>query len=134
LDEPSNDLDLDTLNVLEDFLEKYQGILILVSHDRYLLDRLCEQLFVFTEDPAITIYNGNYSDFKTEQEELVKAEKSKLEKQVEKPASPKEVFSSKPLSYKEEREIVSLESEVQEIEKKIKEKTLEMNNEPDHIT
>ena len=69
LDEPSNDLDIDTLNVLEEFLEKYQGILILVSHDRYLLDRLSDQLFIFTEDPELIIYNGNYSDFKVEQEE-----------------------------------------------------------------
>ncbi len=133
LDEPSNDLDIDTLNVLEDFLEKYQGILILVSHDRYLLDRLSDQLFVFTSDPEIIIYNGNYSDFKIEQEEQVKAEKSKVEKKTgEKVALPKEEPAQKNLSYKEEQEIVSLENEIEVLEEKIKEKTIEMNSASDH--
>src|SRR5690606_24334977 len=69
LDEPSNDLDIDTLNVLEEFLANYPGILLLVSHDRYLLDRLTEQLFVFHGSGTVTIYNGNYAAFKAEQKE-----------------------------------------------------------------
>lgn len=133
LDEPSNDLDIDTLNVLEDFLEKYQGILILVSHDRYLLDRLSDQLFVFTSDPEIVIYNGNYSDFKVEQEEKAKAEKTKLEKStVEKAEPSKVVIAQKNLSFKEEQEIVSLEKEIETLEETIKEKTIEMNGASDH--
>src|SRR5690606_1609382 len=77
LDEPSNDLDIDTLNVLEEFLENYAGVLILVSHDRYLLDRLTDQLFIFTESQEIAIYNGNYSDYKLELEEQEKEAKKK---------------------------------------------------------
>src|SRR5690606_19311937 len=84
LDEPSNDLDIDTLNVLEEFLENYAGVLVLVSHDRYLLDRLTDQLFIFTDSPEIKIYNGNYSDYKIEQEEKEKEEKKKDSK-VDKP-------------------------------------------------
>ena len=59
LDEPANDLDIDTLNVLEEFLLNYPGILVLVSHDRYLLDRLTEQLFFFNGEGKVTISNGN---------------------------------------------------------------------------
>lgn len=133
LDEPSNDLDIDTLNVLEEFLEKYQGILILVSHDRYLLDRLSDQLFIFTEDPELIIYNGNYSDFKVEQEEKARLEKIKPVKQVaEKTAVYKKTEQKKALSFKEEQEILSLEKEVAALEIEINNKALEMNSLSEH--
>lgn len=64
LDEPTNDLDIDTLNVLEEFLENFPGVLILVSHDRYLLDKMSEQLFIMEGDGAVSIYNGNYSEYR----------------------------------------------------------------------
>jgi len=125
LDEPSNDLD--TLNVLEDFLEQYPGILILVSHDRYLLDKLTDQLFIFTGDGEVVIYNGNYADFKLEQEELNK----KVEKKVEKP---KPVIEKKQkLSYKEQREFESLETEIAELEEQIAELTTTLSNTTDHV-
>ncbi|MDM1047384.1 ABC-F family ATP-binding cassette domain-containing protein [Sphingobacterium hotanense] len=127
LDEPSNDLDIDTLNVLEDFLEQYPGILILVSHDRYLLDKLTDQLFIFTGDGEVVIYNGNYADFKLEQEELNK----KVEKKVEKP---KPVIEKKQkLSYKEQREFESLETEIAELEEQIAELTTTLSNTTDHV-
>ena len=127
LDEPSNDLDIDTLNVLEDFLEQYPGILILVSHDRYLLDKLTDQLFIFTGDGEVVIYNGNYADFKLEQEELNK----KAEKKVEKP---KPVIEKKQkLSYKEQREFESLETEIAELEEQIAELTTTLSNTTDHV-
>lgn len=133
LDEPSNDLDIDTLNVLEDFLENYGGILILVSHDRYLLDRLSDQLFIFTEDPELIIYNGNYSDFKIEQDEKVKQEKLASEKQVKaQNKNENTVIKKNALTYKEELEIVSIEKEVALLEEKINEKTLEMNAVSEH--
>lgn len=69
LDEPTNDLDIDTLNVLEDFLLNFPGILILVSHDRYLIDRLTDQLFIFEGDGNVYIYSGNYTEYRLEQEE-----------------------------------------------------------------
>lgn len=127
LDEPSNDLDIDTLNVLEDFLEQYPGILILVSHDRYLLDKLTDQLFIFTGDGEVVIYNGNYADFKLEQEELNK----KVEKKVEKP---KPVIEKKQkLSYKEQREFESLETKISELEEQIAELTTTLSNTTDHV-
>lgn len=127
LDEPSNDLDIDTLNVLEDFLEQYPGILILVSHDRYLLDKLTDQLFIFTGDGEVVIYNGNYADFKLEQEELNK----KVEKKVEKP---KPVVEKKhKLSFKEQKEFETLESEISELEEQIADLTSTLSNTTDHV-
>jgi ATP-binding cassette subfamily F protein uup len=69
LDEPTNDLDIDTLNVLEEFLTNYSGVLMIVSHDRYLLDKLTEQLFIVEEKGHVRIYNGNYSSYRLEQED-----------------------------------------------------------------
>jgi ABC transport system ATP-binding/permease protein len=75
LDEPTNDLDIGTLNVLEDFLLKFPGVLMLVSHDRYLIDRLTDQLFIFEGQGSINIYSGNYTDYRLEQEEAKSNEK-----------------------------------------------------------
>ena len=69
LDEPTNDFDIDTLNVLEDFLEKFSGCLLLVSHDRYFMDHLVDQLFIFEGDGQIRLFNGNYSDYRSWVEE-----------------------------------------------------------------
>ncbi|MVZ63193.1 ATP-binding cassette domain-containing protein [Sphingobacterium humi] len=126
LDEPSNDLDIDTLNVLEDFLEQYPGILVLVSHDRYLLDKLTEQLFIFPGEGEVVIYNGNYADYKLEQEELNK----KPEKKVEKA---KPVEKKQKLSYKEQREFENLETEIASLENSIAEKTEALSTTNDHI-
>lgn len=117
LDEPSNDLDTDTLNVLEEFLMNYGGVLVLVSHDRYLLDKLTDQLFIFEGEGKVTIYNGNYADFKLEQDQLAKqAKASKLQAAVvaEKPAEVK-----KKASYKEQIEYQKLEVEIAALEKKV---------------
>jgi ATP-binding cassette subfamily F protein uup len=69
LDEPTNDLDIDTLNVLEEFLTNFPGILMMVSHDRYLLDKLTDQLFIMEGEGQVLIYNGNYSSYRIELEE-----------------------------------------------------------------
>ncbi|MEN5234490.1 ABC-F family ATP-binding cassette domain-containing protein [Sphingobacterium faecium] len=114
LDEPSNDLDIDTLNVLEDFLMNYSGVLILVSHDRYLLDKLTEQLFIFEGEGKIDIYNGNYADYKIEQDQLLKDQKQKKDIPVQKKEVIKE--EKKKLSYKEQLEYDKLEKEIQELE------------------
>src|SRR5690606_31769223 len=70
LDEPTNDLDIDTLNVLEEFLENYSGVLLLVSHDRYLVDKLTDQLFVLEGNGEVRIFNGNYTSYREEAELL----------------------------------------------------------------
>lgn len=131
LDEPSNDLDIDTLNVLEEFLEEYPGILILVSHDRYLIDKLTEQLFVFKGNGEVVIYNGNYADFKQEQLELEAAEK-KEEKKQEK-VQVKEKDNKQKLSYKEQREFESLEKEIADLEEQISQLTGELSSSNDHV-
>ena len=63
LDEPTNDLDIETLKILEDFLDKFMGVVIVVSHDRYFLDRICNKIFSYEGNGLIKEYNGNYSDF-----------------------------------------------------------------------
>ncbi|MGJ1198253.1 ABC-F family ATP-binding cassette domain-containing protein [Sphingobacterium spiritivorum] len=131
LDEPSNDLDIDTLNVLEDFLEKYTGVLLLVSHDRYLVDKLTDQLFIFDGTGKINIYNGNYADFKAEQDLLNK--QLKAGKTNVKPVEVKEQPGKKKLSYKEQKEYEDLEKEVTSLEQQIVEKTEVLSSTTDHI-
>lgn len=132
LDEPSNDLDIDTLNVLEEFLDNYRGVLILVSHDRYLLDKLTDQLFIFEGTGKIRIYNGNYADFKIEQDELQKFEKEKQKKNVQEIAKPQIKEEKKKLSYKEQLEYNKLETEIENLELQVKAKTEELNQLTDH--
>lgn len=135
LDEPSNDLDIDTLNVLEEFLLNYPGVLILVSHDRYLIDKLTEQLFIFDGNGQVTIYNGNYADFKYEEELRLKEEKiAEKAKKEFKEAAPILKEEKKILSYKEQLEYESLEKQIQELEEKIENKTTELNNTSDHTS
>lgn len=132
LDEPTNDLDIDTLNVLEEFLEAYQGVLILVSHDRYLLDKLTDQLFVFDGKGEVQIYNGNYTDYKEEQEALKKEEKSKekiktSQKKKEQPSEKRKA------TFKELREYELLTEEIPKLEEAVVLKTKEMSTLEDHV-
>lgn len=133
LDEPSNDLDIDTLNVLEEFLENYPGVLMLVSHDRYLIDKLTEQLFIFEGEGSVGIYNGNYADYKTEIESDLK-DKKELEKEKQNTTANKASITTekKALSYKEQMEYESLEKEIASLEEQIVSKTQELNNCSDH--
>lgn len=126
LDEPSNDLDIDTLNVLEEFLENFPGVLVLVSHDRYLIDKLTEQLFIFPGDGNIVIYNGNYADYKLEQEALVK----KPEKKTEKAKAPEK---KQKLNFKEQKEFEGLENEIAKLEEKVNSLTEELSKTADHV-
>jgi ABC transport system ATP-binding/permease protein len=130
LDEPTNDFDIDTLNVLEDFLEKFNGCLVLVSHDRYFIDHLVEELFIFEGDGVIRPFNGNYSDYRTWLEEKEEVVESKPE-----PIPAKEVKESgKKLSFKEKQEFENLQGEIQSLEKKKTELTTSLNSGiTDHI-
>jgi ATP-binding cassette subfamily F protein uup len=80
LDEPTNDLDILTLNVLEDYLMQYQGCLVMVSHDRYFMDKLVDHLFVMEGDGFLKDYNGNYSRYRREKKENLSKEKPVIEK------------------------------------------------------
>ena len=116
LDEPTNDLDIRTLEILEDYLDAFKGCIIVVSHDRYFLDRVTDHLFVFEEDRIIK-FPGNYSDFllvKKYRDEEKKKKKKKLES---KKLKTKKVSSK--LSFNEKREIKLIEKEIPEIEKQI---------------
>ncbi|QEK99896.1 ABC-F family ATP-binding cassette domain-containing protein [Olivibacter sp. LS-1] len=124
LDEPTNDLDIDTLNVLENFLENYTGVLLLVSHDRFLIDKLTDQLFIFQQEQPIRIYNGNYSDFKLEENPV------KKETKTSNTTEPKK--DKVKLSFKEKREFEILEQEIAHIEFTIKEKTEQLLSTTDH--
>lgn len=115
LDEPTNDLDVVTLNVLESFLLDFPGNLIVVSHDRYFMDKIVDSLFVFRGNGVIENFPGNYSDFRT-YEDSKPAEPSK-KNTTEKPQ--KENTKSK-LSYNEKREFGALEKDIEKLERKKK--------------
>ena len=131
LDEPTNDLDIDTLNVLEEFLENYPGVLLLVSHDRYLVDKLTDQLFILEGNGDIRIYNGNYSSYRNELE-LLKAQEKEVKPIVVASQTPKDLPTKPKLSYKEQKELDGLETEIAVIENKIKELTIQLNNPADN--
>lgn len=115
LDEPTNDFDIETLNVLEDFLDKFAGCLVLVSHDRYFMDRLINQLFVFEGDGKIKFFNGNYSDYKEYKTELESKEVLKLASTAD--SRTKEVQTdSKKLSFNEKKEYEKLVAEIEKLE------------------
>jgi ATP-binding cassette subfamily F protein uup len=123
LDEPTNDLDIDTLNVLEEFLTNYGGVLMMVSHDRYLLDKLTDQLFIMEEKGHVRIFNGNYSSYRLELEEAKQqAKKPAPVAQTQAPAAKK----SK-LSFKETKELENIEGEINTIEANIKDKTAQLD-------
>jgi ATP-binding cassette subfamily F protein uup len=116
LDEPTNDLDIDTLNVLEEFLENFPGVLILVSHDRYLLDKMSEQLFIMEGNGEVNIYNGNYSEYRISLEQLKEKAEKKAQSSIGDTAGKD---ASKKLSYKEQKELEDHETEIAVLEDKI---------------
>ena len=126
LDEPTNDLDLVTLNVLEEFLTTFQGCVVLVSHDRYFMDKLVDHLFVFGQDNKIIDYPGNYTQYrewKEQQEALLRKEKeSERKSKTNLPdIEPKKEESSanRKRTYREEQEFIALEKEIAQIEENI---------------
>jgi ATP-binding cassette subfamily F protein uup len=123
LDEPTNDLDIDTLNVLEEFLTNYSGVLMMVSHDRYLLDKLTDQLFIMEENGHVKIYNGNYSSYRLEMEDA----RQQSKKDTNTGAQKNPPLAKNKLSFKEAKELATLEGEIIEIENEIKDKTDQLN-------
>ena len=117
LDEPTNDLDILTLNVLEQFLMEFEGCLVIVSHDRYFLDKLVDHLFIFEGDGVIRDFNGTYSRYRLDKKEreleikrIEKASKDVLKTQAEK------VKEKQKLSYSEQQEFKKLEKEIMKLE------------------
>ena len=123
LDEPTNDLDLLTLGTLENFLLDFKGCLMIVSHDRYFMDKLCDSLFIMTGDGVVKNFNGAYTEYR-EKESLVASQESVVKKTVSKSA---EVKKTK-LSYNEKFELEKLEKEMPELEKKKADLTEKMDS------
>jgi ATP-binding cassette subfamily F protein uup len=142
LDEPTNDLDIASLNVLEEFLLNFPGCIMIVSHDRYFLDRLVEHIFVFEGEGQISDFPGNYTELRDFQDEL-EAEKKNLANgkgntQAAAPAPVKEIVSApaapkKKLSFKEQRELETLEGEMASLEKKKNQLLEKLENGGSHV-
>ena len=121
LDEPTNDLDILTLNVLEEYLMAFKGSLLIVSHDRYFLDKTVDHLFIFREGGQVKDFVGQYSEYREyikeqEAEEArtakIAAEKAQKNKPQTEPTTP----SRRKLSYKEQRELEELETLLPQLE------------------
>ncbi len=134
LDEPTNDLDIVTLNILEEFLRDYPGCLLIISHDRYFLDKLTDHLFIFEGEGKIKDWNGTYSEYR---------EWKRLEEQENKPEKSKEIVKEEKtvddepkMTYEQRKEFNRLEKEIDKLEKKkkeIAEKFNDMSLTPDQI-
>jgi ATP-binding cassette subfamily F protein uup len=129
LDEPTNDLDLPTLGVLENFLTDYPGCLLIVSHDRYFMDRLVDHLFVFEGEGIIRDFPGNYSQYRIwlkEKEEEEKTEVAPVKQEVIAAPSVKE--EKRKLTYKEKREFEQIQQDIANLEKEKQTVTEKMND------
>ena len=130
LDEPTNDLDILTLNVLEDFLLEFPGCVIIVTHDRYFMDKLVDHLFVFKGDGIIKDFNGDYTDYR----EMIKVEereqrKLEREEQLKQKAKEKATEAKQPgLSQEEKKELKRLEKQIAKLEEKKEELSERFNS------
>lgn len=129
LDEPTNDLDLPTLGVLENFLSEFPGCLVIVSHDRYFMDRLVDHLFVFEGEGQVRDFPGNYSQYRVweKQQEEEKTESREARKE-ESPARTAEPETKKRLSYKEKREFEQLQQDIAALEQEKMQVTEKLNS------
>lgn len=118
LDEPTNDLDLLTLRVLEDFLLQFRGCLIIVSHDRSFMDRLVDHLFVFEGEGQITDFRGTYSEWKNDLDNKKdkKSDSEKVQSLTQISASSNQETKKQKLSYQEERELSQLIKDLETLE------------------
>ena len=124
LDEPTNDLDIVTLNILEDYLKEFSGSLIIVSHDRHFLDKLVDHLFIFCGEGLVKDFVGSYSEYRefikeyeAEQRSIARAEekaaKEKAAKEAGRTSDTESPARKKKLSYKEQRELEQLEKDLE---------------------
>nr|WP_315027215.1 ABC-F family ATP-binding cassette domain-containing protein [uncultured Chryseobacterium sp.] len=137
-DEPTNDLDLPTLTVLENFLQQFQGSLIIVSHDRYFMDRIVDHVLAFEGNGKIRDFVGNFSEYRE-----ARSREEALEKNaVTKPEPAKEIISTpestlpqskkRKLTFKEQKELETIEKEMPELEEKRTKILDQLNNESDY--
>ena len=132
LDEPTNDLDIITLNVLESFLLDFPGCLIVISHDRYFMDKIVDHLFVFKGDGVVNDFPGNYSDFRAYEDSRVKENKESLKNDKKESVYQKETKEKVGFSYKEQKEFKKLELDIKKIE--IQKKEIQNNFIKDNLS
>lgn len=127
LDEPTNDLDIPTLTILEDYLDSFSGIVITVSHDRYFLDNLVDRIFAFEGDGQLKQYEGGYTDYlEAKQRDEVVFEAKKVEKKVTNKDWKQNQPTKLKFSYKEQKEYETIDDDIAALEAKIEECDAEM--------
>ena len=138
LDEPTNDLDITTLTILEEYLKNFEGIVVVVSHDRYFLDKIVDRIFAFEGNGVVRQYEGNFSDYKIATSQLEKQQinesENKIKKELEKESKEEGIKNSwrkreeRPkFTYLEKKEYESIEEEIAQLEERITEIENEMN-------
>ena len=130
LDEPTNDLDIYTLSVLEDYLQQFGGCVIVVSHDRYFMDKIVDHMFVFEGEGQIKDILGNYNGYRVLQKKQI-ANQKKLDNEAKKNKEAKQEKvkqNTKKLSYKEQREFDQLEKDIQKLETEKENLTVKLNS------
>ncbi len=130
-DEPTNDLDLPTLTVLESFLAQFQGCLIIVSHDRYFMDKIVDHLLVFEGEGKIKDFIGSFTEYRDQQTQNKNIKKSEPAKPVEEKQT-KNTNSKRKLSFKEQKELENIEKEMPVLKQKQDEILEKLNNETDY--
>ncbi len=129
LDEPTNDLDINTIQVLENFLQDFSGCAVIVSHDRFLLDKVCDHVFVFEENGKIKDFYGNYTAYYRQRiaEQKKKNQEEKEKKEAACQVQKEKKTPSKP-SYKQLKEYETLEAKIEELEKEKSNVLEKLNN------
>ena len=130
-DEPTNDLDLPTLTVLESFLSQFQGCLIIVSHDRYFMDKIVDHLLVFEGEGKIKDFIGSFTEYRDQQAQNKNTKKNEPAKPTEEKQT-KNTNSKRKLSFKEQKELENIEKEMPVLKKKQDEILEKLNNETDY--
>lgn len=120
LDEPTNDLDIVTLNVLEEYLKSFKGCLLIVSHDRFFMDKVSDRIFAFEGNGVIKDFPGNYTQYKNKKEEEEEQRQKEQKKQTTQqaavqPSGPIDKTQKRKLSYKEKLEMQQLEQEIEQL-------------------
>ncbi|WP_305862877.1 ribosomal protection-like ABC-F family protein [Helicobacter cholecystus] len=126
LDEPTNDLDINTINILEEYLNSFEGCILFVSHDRYFVDKIAQKLFVFEGEGRVVERYESYSQLLEEKQELL--EYSLIEKEIQKENKEKKIKTQTKLSYKDQRALESLPSQIEGLEAVIARLELELSD------
>jgi len=128
LDEPTNDLDLPTLGVLENFLSEFTGCLLIVSHDRYFMDRLTDHIFIFEGEGKMRDFPGNYSEYRDAEDQEAKKNQNSSSQKFATTEPEKKSSVKKQLSFKEKREFDQLGKEIEDLSREKVEITEKLNS------